>query len=70
VGWLARWYGDEDALGRSLAPEPVTDTDKIIAAQREQAEKTRSLLVVIFVVIPIMLLIIGGLIWLIASATQ
>lgn len=65
MGWLARWYGDEDALGRS--PAPVTDTDRIIAAVREQGEKTRNLLIVIFVVVPIVVLVVGGLVWLITA---
>lgn len=42
--------------------QPPTDTDRIIAAQRDEARKTRALLVWIFVVIPL----VGSLIWLVA----
>jgi uncharacterized protein YecT (DUF1311 family) len=47
--------------------QPQSDADRIIAAQREEARKTRNLLIWIFVGLPVVGLVIWGLVALAAS---
>lgn len=68
MGFLGRWYGNEDALDRNPAPAaPMSDADRVIASQREQGARTRGMLLLIFVGIPLVILIAGVLFWLFAS---
>lgn len=59
--------GNEDTTpgemtGMTTEPEPPSDADRIIAAQREEGRKTRTLLVWIFVGVPVLGLCIWGLV--------
>lgn len=69
MGLLGRWYGMDDAVGRNAAPAvPMSDADRIIAAQREQGAKTRGMLLLIFVGIPAVVVVVGLVFWLVFAA--
>ena len=68
MGWLARYYGFEEAP--TPVPEPMTDADRIIAEQRRQGAQTRELLVWIFLGIPAIILVVGVLIWVLAAVAS